>query len=99
MNSLEQLYYLIGKLETLRNKKISIEDLSFIETILEENEYFQCDNYEIVDEIIDDYDNVYFSDETYGQYRGTYAQDVEGLSDDFINDVLEGEPLAYWNID
>ena len=37
--------------------------------------------------------------DTYGQYRGSYAQDVEGLSDNFINDVLGGEPDAYWNID
>ena len=37
--------------------------------------------------------------ESYGKYAGSYAQDVEGLSDDFINDVLDGEPDAYWNID
>ena len=37
--------------------------------------------------------------DTYGQYSGSYAQDVEGLSDNFINDVLDGEPDAYWNID
>ena len=36
---------------------------------------------------------------SYGYYSGTYAQDVEGLSDDFINDVLDGNPDAYWNID
>ncbi|MDC1266741.1 hypothetical protein N8Z75_02065 [Crocinitomicaceae bacterium] len=43
-------------------------------------------------------DDSYESD-SYGEYAGTYAQDVEGLSDDFINDVLGGEPDAYWNID
>lgn len=37
--------------------------------------------------------------ESFGDYSGTYAQDVEGLSDDFINDVLDGCPEAYWNID
>lgn len=37
--------------------------------------------------------------ETYNEYNGTYAQDVEGLSDQFINDVLDGQPDAYWNID
>jgi hypothetical protein len=36
---------------------------------------------------------------SYGQYAGFYAQDVEDLSDDFINDVLDGDPDAYWNID
>jgi len=39
------------------------------------------------------------TNESYGNYAGTYAQDVEGLSDDFINDVLDGCPEAYWNID
>lgn len=24
---------------------------------------------------------------------------MEGLSDNYINDVLDGEPDAYWNID
>ena len=41
----------------------------------------------------------YYERESYGQYQGSYAQDVEGLSDDFINDVLDGDPEAYWNID
>lgn len=35
----------------------------------------------------------------YGEYAGTYAQDVAGYSDDVINDALDGEPDAYWNID
>ena len=49
----------------------------------------------------DDYDDNddYDRQESYGQYAGSYAQDVEGLSDDFINDVLDGDPDAYWNID
>ena len=55
-----------------------------------ENEHQQKD--------YDDYDD-YDRRESYGQYAGSYAQDVEGLSDDFINDVLDGDPDAYWNID
>ncbi|RNI22612.1 hypothetical protein [Rufibacter latericius] len=39
------------------------------------------------------------SEEPFGQYSGSYAQEIEGLSDDFINDVLDGDPDAYWNID
>jgi len=46
----------------------------------------------------DDYDD-YYRRESYGQYAGSYAQDVVGLSDDFINYVLGGDPDAYWNID
>lgn len=37
--------------------------------------------------------------ESYSKYRGTYAQDVEGCSDNFIDDALDGHPDAYWNID
>jgi hypothetical protein len=33
------------------------------------------------------------------KYAGTYAKDQAGLSDRFIDDVLDGEPGAYWNID
>ena len=35
----------------------------------------------------------------YGEYAGTYAQDVAGYSDAVIDDVFEGDPDAYWNID
>lgn len=35
----------------------------------------------------------------YGNYAGTYAQDYAGLSDEAIDDALEGDPEAYWNID
>lgn len=41
----------------------------------------------------------YKEPDSYGEYSGSYAQDVEGLSDNFINDVLGSEPDAYWNID
>ena len=40
-----------------------------------------------------------YDDETYDEYNGTYVQDVEGWSDQMIDDVLDGEPDAYWNID
>lgn len=36
---------------------------------------------------------------TYDNYNGSYAQDYEGWSDQDINDVFEGDPNAYWNID
>lgn len=35
----------------------------------------------------------------YGEYAGTYAQDVMGYDDDTINDAFDGDPDAYWNID
>lgn len=35
----------------------------------------------------------------FGEYAGSYAQDIMGYSDDVINDAFEGDPDAYWNID
>lgn len=32
-------------------------------------------------------------------YSGTYAHDVAGYSDEEIDDIFDGEPDAYWNID
>lgn len=37
--------------------------------------------------------------ETYERYNGSYAQDYEGWSDQDIDDVFDGDPDAYWNID
>ena len=73
---------------------------SFVQGIKNNSDLF-------VDENIDDYEDDYYEPdyddyyerESYGEYAGSYAQDVEGLSDDFINDVLDGDPDAYWNID
>lgn len=104
MTSLEQLYYILGRLESLKGKeKISLSDLDFINPILSEREHSTSggsfddeDDYEPYEP---NYDDGLYEKESYGQYAGTYAQDVEGLSDDFINDALDGEPDAYWNID
>ena len=42
----------------------------------------------------------YFEEEkTYENYNGSYAQDVEAWSDQDIDDVFDGDPDAYWNID
>ena len=35
---------------------------------------------------------------TYRRYTGTYAQDEAGWSDQMIDDALDGDPDAYWNI-
>lgn len=74
-----------------------------------------CEETEDEDEDEDDYEDSgedtggdfegnedYYSrheEESFGKYAGSYAQDTEGLSDDFIDDVLDGDPDAYWNID
>lgn len=50
---------------------------------------------------MDDYEpeDYYEEEETYDNYNGSYAQDVEGWSDQDIDDVFDGDPDAYWNID
>ena len=46
------------------------------------------------------YEDDYYEDErTYERYNGSYAQDVEGYDDDTIDEVFDGDPDAYWNID
>jgi hypothetical protein len=53
----------------------------------------------------DDYDWEEYGDEecysesTYERYNGSWAQDVEGYSDDDIDTIFDGDPSAYWNID
>lgn len=52
---------------------------------------------------IEDNQNINNEDESYGghygEYAGSYAQDVMGYDDDTINDAFDGDPDAYWNID
>lgn len=48
----------------------------------------------------EEYDDPFYEDKTtYERYNGTYVQDVEGWSDQEIDDAFGGEPDAYWNID
>lgn len=41
----------------------------------------------------------YEEEQTYDCYNGSYAQDVVGWSDQAIDEVFDGDPEAYWNID
>ncbi len=36
---------------------------------------------------------------THDNYKGSYAQDVEDYSDQDIDDIFDGDPDMYWNID
>ena len=49
----------------------------------------------------DDFDpaECYEEEQTYDCYNGSYAQDVEGWNDQDIDEVFDGDPDAYWNID
>lgn len=43
--------------------------------------------------------NYHHRERTFDNYSGSYAQEVEGWSDEDIDDVFDGYPDAYWNID
>lgn len=47
----------------------------------------------------DEYNSNYEDSNTYERYSGSWAQDVEGYSDDDIDAIFDGDPSAYWNID
>ena len=40
-----------------------------------------------------------YEEKSYEKYSGTWAQEVEGYSDDDIDIIFDGDPSAYWNID
>lgn len=58
----------------------------------EYDEYLQSQKYDHSNNDIEEYDG-------YGKYRGSYAQDEMGYSDDDIDTIFDGDPSAYWNID
>lgn len=43
--------------------------------------------------------NDYEHKKTFENYKGSYAQDIEGYSDQDIDDIFDGNPDLYWNID
>jgi hypothetical protein len=107
MTEIDQLHYLLGYIEGLKTKSTvyphdlaivmnAIESNSLFHEASDKNEIYEDDGYDDDEYVDTDYD---YNNESYGEYAGSYAQDVEGLSDDFINDVLDGDPDNYWNID
>ena len=69
----------------------------------EEKRTIAVDEYynDLCDDLYEDYDSYrsYRDEETYEEYNGSWAQDVEGYSDDDIDTIFDGDPDAYWNID
>ena len=61
-----------------------------------DSEDFEAKRHYDEDYYVPDY---YDEEPTYERYNGSYAQDVEGWSDQDIDDVFDGDPDAYWNID
>lgn len=58
----------------------------------DDNEYSASNDY-------NDYSKSSGEEPTYNKYRGSYAQDEMGYSDDDIDTIFDGDPDAYWNID
>lgn len=51
-------------------------------------------------EVESDYEpDPWFDNRTFNDYNGSYAQDQMGFSDQVIDDVFDGDPDLYWNID
>lgn len=78
---------------------------SFVmDCLFESSRKWNLDRYDSFDEYgnyieNDDEDSDYKDNPTYERYSGTWAQDVEGYSDDDIDTIFDGDPSAYWNID
>lgn len=45
------------------------------------------------------FNDAYNEEQHYNRYNRTYAQAVEGWSDEEIDEAFDGNPEAYWNID
>ena len=60
----------------------------------------ECDNMGNDNYNDSNYDNsIENENPTYERYSGSWAQDEMGFSDDDIDTIFDGDPLAYWNID
>lgn len=50
-------------------------------------------------ESIEEQENEDSKNITHDNYNGSYAQDIEDYSDQDIDDIFDGDPDMYWNID
>lgn len=92
---------LIDKISPLFKFPLSTYNSQFIIEVLKINNSKDVnkESYYSNNQVYDDKDYNSYKKNEYGKYRGSWAQDIEGLSDNFIDDALGGEPDAYWNID
>ena len=56
------------------------------------------DEYEYYDEYSCG-EHIIYAGMEYDEYTGSYAHDVMGFSDEDIDEIFEGDPDNYWNID
>jgi hypothetical protein len=90
---------LLGKVKELHLHKGKLIPISVIPLVLElENNFSEFH----LDRHVDNFDPyIEYPEQNHApsKYNGSYAHDVEKLSDDFIDNVLDGRSDAYWNID
>ncbi len=90
----------IEEIKTIFPGFLITEDFEYYRKLrLQENQESE-DNFEDYDDNDDYFEYVDYREErTYNKYGGSWAQDVEGYSDDEIDTIFDGDPTAYWNID
>ena len=103
----ESIYNLIGLIKWL--KKQPNLDPILIKNIIDEMSIHLSEEDKIIfgnDSYTSTLDDSYLNrvdaddeDNGYSHYKGTYAQDEAGYSDDDIDTIFDGDPNAYWNID
>ena len=82
-------YEALGEIRELFPRFIITSNFeSHIGEPLEPDDYYEDEEWQGYDE-----------NPTYERYRGSYAQDEMGYSDDDIDTIFDGDPDAYWNID
>lgn len=69
----------------------------FREQVLNQRNSYSYESEDIEDEV--EKDAAHYERDTYDYYAGSYAQDEMGYSDDDIETIFDGDPIAYWNID
>ena len=109
-NNLEYVYWCIANIDSLYFSAYCIKEIkSLYPNVIISKSFYQHDicqkdgDYES-ENYTDEYDcceSNRWADEnpTYEKYRGSYAQDEMGYSDDEIDTIFDGDPSAYWNID
>ena len=89
-----------GEELTQEEIRIMLDDNLLDEIEAEENqEEAECEDPEEFDDDTDCYVDDPYQWPEESRYAGTYVHDVVGWSDEMIDDVLEGDTDAYWNID
>ena len=82
-----------------KEEEVSKWDKSLSTVVDEHSDAWYDDNNPNEDDIYDNFNPNSYDSPTYDRYRGSYAQDEMGYSDDDIDTIFDGDPSAYWNID